>query len=128
MTLFYWNLRRTPLEVEMWDGGLQEQEIIGYRENKGCFFSQRIQLDKPFRSGSISEQLKAMVYRQWNVPLKGYAGFRFVGRQKEGNSIWIIVTPQRDHCWTERLEPSACNRTRRYSGLKGDKNMGRFRQ
>lgn len=47
------------MEVEMWDGGLQEQEVLAIEKIKAAFSVNVSKPDKPFRSGSISEQLKS---------------------------------------------------------------------
>lgn len=69
----------TSLEVEMWDGGLQEQEVLAIEKIKAAFSANVSKPDKPVRGGSIGEQLQSYGFTGNGMfPWKGYAGFRFV--------------------------------------------------
>ncbi|MCZ5036883.1 hypothetical protein O5967_21755 [Escherichia coli] len=63
------------MEVEMWDGGLQEQEVLAIEKIKAAFSVNVSKPDKPFRSGSISEQLKAMVLSAMKCSLERLCRF-----------------------------------------------------
>ena len=41
----------------MWDGGLQEQEVLAIEKIKAAFSANVSKPDKPVRGGSIGEQL-----------------------------------------------------------------------
>lgn len=114
------------MEVEMWDGGLQEQEVLAIEKIKAAFSVNVSKPDKPFRSGSISEQLKSYGFIGNEMfPWKGYAGFRFVEAKKEGEFDLVIVT----HCNVIIVELKDWNHqpvtARGDTWFKGDKNMGR---
>ncbi|MDM4961772.1 hypothetical protein QT333_24635 [Escherichia coli] len=47
------------MEVEMWDGGLQEQEVLAIEKIKAAFSANVSKPDKPVRGGSIGEQLQS---------------------------------------------------------------------
>ena len=61
----------SKMEVELWDGGLQPQEVVAIQN-----------IEKKF--SGIGEMF----------PWKGYAGFRFVGLGREGEFDLVIIT----HC------------------------------
>ncbi|WP_097497309.1 AAA domain-containing protein [Escherichia coli] len=110
----------------MWDGGLQEQEVLAIEKIKAAFSVNVSKPDKPFRSGSISEQLKSYGFIGNEMfPWKGYAGFRFVEAKKEGEFDLVIVT----HCNVIIVELKDWNHqpvtARGDTWFKGDKNMGR---
>ncbi|MGK4373402.1 hypothetical protein ACKU07_25080 [Enterobacter hormaechei] len=50
------------MEVEMWDGGLQEQEVVAIEKIKAAFSDNVSKPDKPVRGGSIGEQLQSYGY------------------------------------------------------------------
>ena len=83
------------MEVEIWDGGLQEQEVSAIEKIKGAF-SDKTQVDRnQSNGGSLRDQLKGAVFGEKGMfPWKGYAGFRFVESKKEGEYDLVIVT----HC------------------------------
>lgn len=114
------------MEVEMWDGGLQEQEVAAIEKIKAAFSDNLSKSDKPVRGGSIGEQLQRYGYTGNGMfPWKGYAGFRFVEAKKEGEFDLVIVT----HCNVIIVELKDWNHqpvtARGETWYKGDKNMGR---
>lgn len=114
------------MEVEMWDGGLQEQEVAAIEKIKAAFSDNLSKSDKPVRGGSIGEQLQRYGYTGNGMfPWKGYAGFRFVEAKKEGEFDLVIVT----HCNVIIVELKDWNHqpvtASGETWYKGDKNMGR---
>ncbi|WP_224552835.1 AAA domain-containing protein [Pectobacterium versatile] len=110
----------------MWDGGLQEQEVLAIEKIKAAFSVNISKPDKPVRGGSISEQLQNYGFTGTGMfPWKGYAGFRFVEAKKEGEFDLVIVT----HCNVIIVELKDWNHqpvtARGDTWYKGDKNMGR---
>jgi serine/threonine protein kinase len=110
----------------MWDGGLQEQEVLAIEKIKAAFSDNLSKSDKPVRGGSIGEQLQSYGYTGNGMfPWKGYAGFRFVEAKKEGEFDLVIVT----HCNVLIVELKDWNHqpvtARGETWYKGDKNMGR---
>ncbi len=114
------------MDIEIWDGGLQEQEIEANNKIKAAF-SDTPQASKLQAGGnSLRDQLQNKLGRPQSHPWKGYAGFRFVdSKGKEGEFDLVIVT----HCnviivelkdWNH--EPVTANGD---VWFKGDKNMGR---
>lgn len=114
------------LDIEIWDGGLQEQEIEAIKKIKVAFSG--IQPDSKSQSGgtSLQDQLQSKLGRNGMFPWKGYAGFRFVdSKGKEGEFDLVIVT----HCNVIIVELKDWNHdpVTAHSDIwfKGDKNMGR---
>lgn len=113
------------MEIEIWDGGLQEQEIEALKKIKAAFSDsppEKVQS----RSASLRDQLQSKFVRNGMFPWKGYAGFRFVdSKGKEGEFDLIIV----NHCNVIIVELKDWNFERVTSNgdvwYKGDKNMGR---
>lgn len=110
----------------MWDGGLQEQEVLAIEKIKAAFSVNVSKPDKSVRGGSISEQLQSYGFTDNGMfPWKGYAGFRFVEAKKEGEFDLVIVT----HCNVIIVELKDWNHqpvtARGDTWYKGDKNMGR---
>lgn len=110
----------------MWDGGLQEQEVLAIEKIKAAFSANVSKPDKPVRGGSIGEQLQSYGFTGNGMfPWKGYAGFRFVEAKKEGEFDLVIVT----HCNVIIVELKDWNHqpvtARGETWYKGDKNMGR---
>ena len=114
------------MEIEIWDGGLQEQEVEAIKKI-GATFSDALQDDKSqARGGSLRDQLQNKLGRNGMFPWKGYAGFRFVdSKGKEGEFDLVIVT----HCNVIIVELKDWNHAPITSvgdvWFKGDKNMGR---
>ncbi|CAB1217048.1 AAA family ATPase [Serratia liquefaciens] len=110
----------------MWDGGLQEQEVLAIEKIKAAFSANVSKPDKPVRGGSIGEQLQSYGFTGNGMfPWKGYAGFRFVEAKKEGEFDLVIIT----HCNVIIVELKDWNHqpvtARGDTWYKGDKNMGR---
>ena len=110
----------------MWDGGLQEQEVLAIEKIKAAFSVNVSKPDKLVRGGSIGEQLQSYGFTGNGMfPWKGYAGFRFVEAKKEGEFDLVIVT----HCNVIIVELKDWNHqpvtARGDTWYKGDKNMGR---
>lgn len=114
------------MKIEIWDGGLQEQEIEAIEKIQAAF-SYNPPDDKPQERGSsLKNQLKNNLGRNGMFPWKGYAGFRFVdSRGKEGEFDLVIVT----HCNVIIVELKDWNHASITANgdiwFKGDKNMGR---
>lgn len=83
------------MEVEIWDGGLQEQEVAAIEKIKATFSGHATAPTTPIRGGSLRDQLQSSYGNNGMFPWKGYAGFRFVDSKKhDGEFDLIIVT----HC------------------------------
>ena len=82
------------MHIEIWDGGLQQQEIEAIKEIEEAFSDAQL-AGKSQAKGSIRDQLLNNLGRNGMFPWKGYAGFRFVdSKGKEGEFDLVIVT----HC------------------------------
>jgi serine/threonine protein kinase len=114
------------LDIEIWDGGLQQQEIEAIEKIKAAFSDSQPDYKSQSRGTSLRDQLQNKLVRNGMFPWKGYAGFRFIdSKGKQGEFDLVIVT----HCnviivelkdWNH--EPVTSNGDVWY---KGDKNMGR---
>ncbi|MDH1341116.1 AAA domain-containing protein [Ectopseudomonas oleovorans] len=114
------------MDIEVWDGGLQEQEIEAINKIKVAFTDDCPVGKLQGGSSSLRDQLQNKFGRSGMFPWKGYAGFRFVGAKgKEGEFDIVIVT----HCNVIIVELKDWNREPiTASGdvwFKGDRNMGR---
>lgn len=114
------------MEVEIWDGGLQEQEVLAIEKIKVAFSDTANALNAPVRGGSLRVQLQSSYGNNKGMfPWKGYAGFRFVEAKKEGEFDLVIVT----HCNVIIVELKDWNHqpvtARGDTWYKGDRNMGR---
>lgn len=114
------------MEVEIWDGGLQEQEIEAINKIAAAFSDTQTNDKSQARGGSIRDQLQYKLGRNSIFPWKGYAGFRFVdSKGKEGEFDLVIVT----HCNVIIVELKDWNQAPITANgdiwFKGDKNMGR---
>jgi serine/threonine protein kinase len=114
------------LEIIIWDGGLQEQEIDAINIIKKAFSNVQPDNKTQARGGSLQDQLESKLGRNSMFPWKGYAGFRFLNSNgKEGEFDLVIVT----HCNVIIVELKDWNHAPvTASGeiwFKGDKNMGR---
>jgi len=114
------------LDIEIWDGGLQEQEIETIKTIKATFIESPPEGKSQNRGGSLRDQLQNQVGRNGMFPWKGYAGFRFVdSKGKEGEFDLVIVT----HCNVIIVELKDWNHepvtVHGDIWFKGDKNMGR---
>ena len=114
------------MDIEIWDGGLQEQEIEAINKITATFSVNPQASKLQGGGGSLRDQLKNKLGVAQALPWKGYAGFRFVdSKGKEGEFDLVIVT----HCnviivelkdWNH--EPVTANGD---VWFKGEKNMGR---
>ncbi|MWK59814.1 AAA family ATPase [Pseudomonas otitidis] len=114
------------MDIEIWDGGLQEQEIEAINKIKAAF-ADTLHGSNPQGGGnSLREQLQNKLGRHQSHPWKGYAGFRFVdSKGKEGEFDLVIIT----HCNIIIVELKDWNHEPVTAigdiWYKGDKNMGR---
>lgn len=114
------------MEIEFWDGGLQEQEIEAIKKIGAAFSDAPPDGKSQARGGSIGDQLQNKLGRNGMFPWKGYAGFRFVdSKGKEGEFDLVIVT----HCNVIIVELKDWNHAPITANgdiwFKGEKNMGR---
>lgn len=117
------------MELEIWDGGLQEQEINAIKKIEATFCDPKAQSKNQQGGKSFKDQLQQIskpVAKSGMYPWKGYAGFRFVdAKGKEGEFDLVIVT----HCNVIIVELKDWNHEPVTSQsdiwFKGDKNMGR---
>lgn len=114
------------MDIEIWDGGLQEQEIDAINKIVAAFSDAQPDSKSQARGGSIQDQLQNKLGRNGMFPWKGYAGFRFVdSKGKEGEFDLVIVT----HCNVIIVELKDWNHAPITANgdiwFKGDKNMGR---
>jgi hypothetical protein len=83
------------VEIDVWAGGLQEQEIEAINKIKNAFTDSSPDGKSPTRGRSMKDQLQDQLGRKTMYPWKGYAGFRFVdSKGQEGEFDLVIVT----HC------------------------------
>ncbi|WP_273703834.1 NERD domain-containing protein, partial [Candidatus Accumulibacter vicinus] len=114
------------MEIEIWDGGLQEQEIEAIKKIGATFSDAQQDDNSPSRGGSLRDPRQNKLGRNGMYPWKGYAGFRFVdSKGKEGEFDLVIVT----HCNVLIVELKDWNHAPLTANgdvwFKGDKNMGR---
>lgn len=114
------------MDIEIWDGGLQEQEIEAIKKIKSAFTDNSTNEKSHTRGVSLKEQLQNKLGLNGIFPWKGYAGFRFVdSKGKEGEFDLVVVT----HCNVIIVELKDWNHepviARGDVWFKGDKNMGR---
>ena len=82
------------MEIKLWEGGLQSQEIRAIEKIEKAFSPGKIKQSVPASSGSLQDQLKSIGGNPM-FPWKGYAGFRFIdSKGNEGEFDLVIVT----HC------------------------------
>ena len=82
------------MEIKLWDGGLQSQEIKAIEKIEKAFTAKIVENSKSGKSGTLQDQLKNIGGNPM-FPWKGYAGFRFNdSKGNEGEFDLIIVT----HC------------------------------
>lgn len=84
------------MEVEIWDGGLQEHEIAAIKKIEDTFESRVTATKAPVRGSSLQDQLHSNFGTNAGMfPWKGYAGFRFVdSKHHDGEFDLVLVT----HC------------------------------
>lgn len=114
------------MDIKIWDGGLQEQEIEAIRKIEKAFSDTSSNGQSPSRQGISRVPAEDKPGRDSMFPWKGYAGFRFVdSKGKEGEFDLVIVT----HCNVIIVELKDWNRGPITSSgdvwFKGEKNMGR---
>lgn len=114
------------MEVEIWDGGLQEQEVSAIEKIKAAFSDKTQVARNQSKGGSLRDQLQgAGLGKKGMFPWKGYAGFRFVESKKEGEFDLVIVT----HCNVIIVELKDWNHqpvtAKGDIWYKGDQNMKR---
>lgn len=114
------------MDIEIWDGGLQEQEVEAIKKIEAAFTDRQPDGSSQNGSSSLRDQLRNKLGRDGMFPWKGYAGFRFVdSKGKEGEFDLVIVT----HCNVIIVELKDWNHAPVTSNgdiwYKGDKNMGR---
>lgn len=114
------------MEIEIWDGGLQEQEVEAIKKIVAAFSNAQPDIKGQARGGSIRDQLQDKLGRNGMFPWKGYAGFRFVdSKGKEGEFDLVIVT----HCNVIIVELKDWNHAPITANgdiwFKGDRSMGR---
>lgn len=114
------------MDIEIWDGGLQEQEIEAIKKIGAAFSDDQPSGKSHTRGGSLRDQLQHQLGRNGMFPWKGYAGFRFVdSKGKEGEFDLVIVT----HCNVIIVELKDWNHAPITANVdiwfKGDRNMGR---
>lgn len=114
------------MDIEIWDGGLQDQEIEAIKKIQAAFTDNQPNDKSQNRGGTLKGQLQNKFGRNGMFPWKGYAGFRFVdAKGKEGEFDLVIVT----HCNVIIVELKDWNHEPVTSHgdiwFKGDKNMGR---
>tara|TARA_R110001583_G_scaffold195536_1_gene375633 strand:- start:4637 stop:9625 length:4989 start_codon:yes stop_codon:yes gene_type:complete len=115
------------MEVKLWEGGLQAQEISAIEKIQRAFSTKPIeQKSKPGKQGgSLKDQLRSLAVNPI-LPWKGYAGFRFIdAKGNEGEFDLVIVT----HCNVLIVELKDWNNgevvSRRDKWYKNDREMGR---
>jgi serine/threonine protein kinase len=114
------------VDIELWDGGLQEQEIEAIHKFQKAFTNSPPDPKFEARGASLKDQLQNKFGLGGMFPWKGYAGFRFVdSKGQEGEFDLVIVT----HCNVIIVELKDWNYKAVTSQgdiwFKGDKNMGR---
>lgn len=114
------------MEVEIWEGGLQEQEVDAIEKIKSAFSGNSAHSRTSQRGGSLRNQLKTGLDANSMFPWKGYAGFRFVdSKRHDGEFDLIIVT----HCVIIIVELKDWNHhpvtAKGDTWYKGKQNMGR---
>lgn len=115
------------MEVKLWEGGLQAQEISAIEKIQQVF-STNLNTQKPKpgqQGGSLKDQLRSLAVNPI-LPWKGYAGFRFIdAKGNEGEFDLVIVT----HCNVLIIELKNWNDgeivSRKDKWYKNDREMGR---
>ena len=114
------------MEVKLWEGGLQSQEIKAIESIQEAFSNKpNSSQPKVAGGGSLKDQLRSLSGNPI-LPWKGYAGFRFVdAKGNEGEFDLVIVT----HCNVLIVELKDWNNgevvSRGDRWYKNDVDMGR---
>ena len=114
------------MDIEIWDGGLQEHEIEAIKQIQAAFTYSPPDGKSQNRGTSLKNQLQNNLGQNGMFPWKGYAGFRFVdSKGKEGEFDLVIIT----HCNVIIVELKDWNHEPVTAHgdiwFKGDRNMGR---
>ncbi len=112
------------MDIKIWEGGLQAQEIRAIEKIQQAFKKPQATGHKPI-GGSLQDQLRSIGGSSM-FPWKGYAGFRYVdSKGKEGEFDLVIVT----HCNVLIIELKDWNgpdiKSHGDKWFKGNKDMGR---
>jgi len=81
------------MDIKYWQGGLERHEIDAIEKIKNVLSTSKKQPNKGQKQGQGFDALKALK-TPFNAGWKGYAGFRFVNQNKQGEIDLLIVT----HC------------------------------
>jgi serine/threonine protein kinase len=112
------------LEIELWEGGLLAHEVDAIERIEKHFTDNKKNKTNKVTQGSFKEQL-SQIKGDSIFPWKGYAGFRFVDKGKEGEFDLVIVT----HCNVLIIELKDWNRgeitAHGDKWFKNDQEMGR---
>lgn len=115
------------MKIELWEGGLLAHEVDAIETIEKLFQDNtkgKPLQNKPSSGQSLQEQLQQAKGNSI-FPWKGYAGFRFVDKGKEGEFDLVIVT----HCNVLIIELKDWNHgeitARGDKWLKNNKEMGR---
>ena len=112
------------MEIELWEGGLLAHEVDAIERIEKHFTDNKKNKTNKVTQGSFKEQL-SQIKGDSIFPWKGYAGFRFVDKGKEGEFDLVIVT----HCNVLIIELKDWNRgeitAHGDKWFKNDQEMGR---
>ncbi|MEZ9337939.1 AAA domain-containing protein [Vibrio splendidus] len=81
------------MDIKYWDGGLERHEIDAIKKIENVLSPPNVQKQKSANKGQGFEALQVLK-KSFNEGWKGYAGFRFVNKHKQGEIDLLIVT----HC------------------------------
>ena len=81
------------MDIKYWQGGLERHEIDAIEKIKNVLSAPKKQKSKGQKQGQGFDALKA-VKASFNAGWKGYAGFRFINKNQQGEIDLLIVT----HC------------------------------
>ncbi|CAK3169371.1 non-specific serine/threonine protein kinase [Vibrio crassostreae] len=81
------------MDIKYWDGGLERHEIDAIKKIENVLSTPNAQKQKSANKGQGFEALQVLK-KSFNEGWKGYAGFRFVNKHKQGEIDLLIVT----HC------------------------------
>ncbi|WP_237772962.1 nuclease-related domain-containing protein [Vibrio parahaemolyticus] len=83
------------MDIKYWEGGLERHEIDAIKKIENVLSASSVQKQKGkgVNKGQGFEALQALK-KPFNEGWKGYAGFRFINKNKQGEIDLLIVT----HC------------------------------
>lgn len=81
------------MDIKYWEGGLERHEIDAIKKIQNVLSNSNAQRKKGANKGQGLEVLQALK-KPFNEGWKGYAGFRFINKNKQGEIDLLIVT----HC------------------------------